>query len=87
MKLRDGFVTYSEGEIQLMVAAGNAQKDFSGLCKSNSTAAFIIDMLKKDVSREEIIEQMYKKFNATKEQISYDVDNIINKLKSINAIE
>ena len=47
MKLKEGFITYVTDGEQLMVAAGRAADTFHGLVRSNESAAFIVDCLKK----------------------------------------
>ena len=85
MKLKDGFVTHEMGGEQIMVATGAA--NFSGLVRSNATAAFIVDCLKEETSREAIIEKMLAKYDATHEIIAADVDKIVAKLRGINALD
>ena len=58
MKLKDGFITHETDGEQIMVSAGNVK--FSGLVRSNRTAAFIVDCLKSETSETEIIEKCLK---------------------------
>ncbi|MBQ7344979.1 MAG: PqqD family protein [Oscillospiraceae bacterium] len=85
MKLKEGFVTHEMGGEQIMVATGSAS--FSGLVRSNPTAAFIVDCLKEETTREQIIEKMLAKYDATPEVIGADVDKIVAKLRSIKALD
>lgn len=85
MKLNSGFVTHEMGDEQIMVAAGGA--GFSGLVRSNPSAAFIVDCLKEETTREEIIAKMLEKYDATEEILAADVDKIISQLRSINALD
>ena len=70
MKLKDGFVTHEMDGEQIMVATGEAR--FSGLVRSNATAAFIVECLKKPTTKEEIVAAMLEKYDATAES-----DNLI----------
>lgn len=85
MKLKEGFVTHEMGGEQIMVATGSA--NFAGLVRSNPTAAFIVDCLKEETTREQIIEKMLAKYDATPEVIGTDVDKIVAKLRSIKALD
>lgn len=87
MKLRDGFITYDTGDEQIMVAAGQAISSFRGMVRSNSTAAFMIDCLKKDISRKALIDRMEAKFDASRETIAADVDRILASLRRIGALD
>ena len=85
MKLKDGFVTHDMGGEQIMVSTGSTA--FSGLVRSNGTAAFIVDCLKEETTREEIIAKMLDKYDASEEVISADVDKILAKLRSIKDLD
>jgi hypothetical protein len=85
MKLKSGFVTHEMGNEQIMVATGEAS--FAGLVHSNMTAGFIVDCLKEETTKEAIVEKMLAKYDATREVIEADVDKILGKLRSINALD
>ena len=85
MKLKDGFVTHEMGGEQVMVATGDT--NFAGLVHSNMTAAFIVDCLKQETTKEAIVEAMLAKYDATREVIEADVDKILTKLRSIDALD
>lgn len=85
MKLKDGFITHETDSEQIMVSTGNTK--FSGLVRSNRTAAFIVDCLKDNATENEIVEKMTEKYDAPKEIISADVKKILNTLRSIGAID
>lgn len=85
MKLKDGFVTHEMGGEQIMVATGGA--NFSGLVRSNATAAFIVECLKTETTRQTIIDTMLKRYDAPESVIVADVDMVLGKLRSINALD
>lgn len=85
MKLKDGFITHHTGDEHVMVGTGNT--NFSGIVRSNKTAAFIVECLKADTTEKEIVEKMLEKYDAPKEVIESDVKKIVNTLKSIGAID
>ena len=85
MKLKDGFYTHNVGDKQVMV--GVASTGFSGLVRSNATAAFIVDQLKTETTEEAIVQTMLKKYDAPEEIIRRDVTMVIEKLRGISAIE
>ena len=53
MKLKDTFVTQEMDGEQIMVEAGGG---FAGMVRSNATAAFIVDQLKTETTREAILD-------------------------------
>ena len=87
MKLRKGFVTYvSDGE-QLMVAAGPAAKLFHGMVKSNETAAFIIDHMKKETTVDKITEELCETYDVSEDIARKDVEKVIDQLRKIGAVD
>lgn len=85
MKLKDGFITHESMDEHITVTAGNT--DFNGMIRSNKTAGFIVECLKNDTTKEDIIEKMLEKYEASKEQIENDVEKILNQLNQIGAID
>ena len=84
MKLKNEFITHNTGDEQIMVSAGTG---FSGLVKSNKTAAFIVDCLKTNTNESEIIEKILSKYDVSEETASADVYKILKTLRSIGAID
>lgn len=85
MKLREGFITHESETGQIMVAAGKSH--FSGLVRSNHTAAFIINCLKTEVTKEQLVEKIMEKYGVSGETVEKDVELVIEKLRSIGAID
>lgn len=87
MKLHNGFITYSTGDEQIMVAAGNNSESFRGMVRSNATAAFIIDSLKEEISREALADKLCDRYDAPREVILRDMDRILESLRRIGALD
>ena len=85
MKLKDGFITHEGAEEHITVPAGGVS--FSGMIRSNKTAGFIMECLKDDITKDEIIKKLLAKYDAPKEQITKDVESVLVKLRGIGAIE
>lgn len=71
MKLKDTFVTQEMDGEQVMVEADGG---FAGMVRSNATAAFIIDQLKTETTKEAILDAMEKKYDASRAVMTEDVD-------------
>lgn len=84
MKLNDNFLTQTIDDTQVMVATGDS--DFNGIIRSNSTAAEIIDLLKEETTRDEVVDKMLAKYDAEREEIASDVDMVIATLRKVGAI-
>ena len=85
MKLKAGFLTHETGGEHITVTAGNT--NFNGLIRSNQTAGFIIESLKESITKEALIEKLLEKYDASREQITKDVENVIDTLRQIGAID
>lgn len=85
MKLKTGFITYESNGEQIMVAADS--KIFGGLARSNQTAAFIVDCLKEECSEEALLDAMEERYDAPREQMEKDLAVILNKLRTIGALD
>ena len=85
MKLNNKFVTREMGDTQVMVAVGSAA--FSGIVRSNKTAAFIVDQLKTDTTKEKILAAMQEKYDADPAVMEKDIDKVLEKLRSIGALD
>lgn len=85
MKLSDNFLTQEIDDTQVMVATGDAA--FSGIVRSNRTAAEIVNLMKKETTREEVLDKMCAKYDASRDEIAADVDLVIATLRKIGALE
>ncbi len=85
MKLKEGFITRETDGEQIMIAVGSVK--FAGLVRSNETAAFIVDSLKSETTKEAIVDAMSQRYDAPRDRIARDVDSILNKLRSIGALD
>ena len=85
MKLKSGFITHEMDGEQIMVAAGGVK--FSGLVRSNQTAAFIVNCLKTETTPDKIVDAIVAEYDAPREVIAADVKMVLAKLRSIGAID
>ena len=85
MRLRDGFITHESAGEHITVTAGNTA--FNGMVRSNKTAGFIVECLKENVTKEDIITKMLEKYDAPRELIEKDVEKILEQLQAIGAID
>ncbi len=87
MKLKEGIVTNTIDGESFAIATGKAAKDFNGLVKNNSSAAFIFELLKTQQTEDSIVSAMLEKYDVDEETVRKDVREIIELLKSKNLIE
>ena len=84
MKLKKNFVTHISGDDQVLV---DTTSSFAGLIRNNKTAAFIVENLKEETTKEHIIDLMEAKYDAPREVIEKDVSGIIDTLRSVGALD
>lgn len=85
MRLKEGFITHESAGEHITVTAGNTA--FNGMIRSNQTAGFIVECLKNEVTKEDIIAKMLEKYDAPREQIEKDVEKLLEQLQTIGAID
>ena len=85
MKLKSSFLTQDIDDTQFLIPVGG--ETFSGMVRSNSTAAFIVNLLKKETTEEAITDALWEEYDAPREVISADVQNVLSILRSIDALE
>ncbi|MBR3634661.1 MAG: PqqD family protein, partial [Lachnospiraceae bacterium] len=59
---------------------------FSGIIKSNKSAAFVVELLKEEHTEEELVEALYNKYDAPKEILKSDLNNLMDKLRKVGAL-
>lgn len=84
MKLKDAFITQDIEDTQFLVSVD--EDIFRGIVRSNNTAAFIVNCLKEETNEEQIVDKMCAKYDAPRDVIAADVKEILNTLRSINAL-
>ena len=84
MKLKANFITQEMDGEQIMVAAGGG---FAGMVRSNATAAFIVDCLKNETTREAVLDAMGQKYDAPREVMAADVDMVLGNLRRRGALD
>ena len=85
MKLNQHFLIHEiDGQTLIVPTAG---AEFHGLIQGNKTLSAIAECLKNDVTEDEIVDTLCKRFNGDREIIASDVAEAISRLKAIGAID
>jgi hypothetical protein len=85
MKLNSGFLAHDDGDNKLLVSTGATK--FLGLVRSTSSAGFIIECLEQEITEDEIVTKMRRKWDVSDEIARRDVRKIVEQLRSIGAID
>ena len=85
MKIRNNFISHnSSGESYLVPTSG---AEFSGIVRGNKTLGAIIDLLKEETTRDQVVAAMKDRYEAPEGAIERDVDRVISELQKIGALE
>ena len=85
MKLKEDAIVQSVADTVFLVPVG--AEAFSGIARSNKTAGFILEMLKEETTKEQIVDAMAEKYDASKETIAADLEEILDKLRELNVLD
>lgn len=84
MRLNPKFLTHETKGEHITVSTTGTK--FNGLIRSNSTAGFIIECLKSDITQAEIVDKLLAKYDVDPVTAENDASYLIGKLRSIGAI-
>ena len=87
MKLSEQFLTQTIGDEIYLVPTSKVE--FNGMVRGNGTLGVIIECLKKECTKEDILEEMKKRFeidDTNREKVISDIDKAISQLSQIGAI-
>ncbi len=85
MKLKSNLIIQEIDDTQFLVPVG--AEAFSGIVRSNRTAAFIVNLLKEETTEEQIVDALFERYDAPREEIASDVKEILSTLRGIHALE
>ncbi len=86
MKLKPDFVIHSIGDETLMVPTGEAAERFHGIVRLNDTAAFILEQLQKETTEAAVVQAVLDAYEIDRPHAEREVEKIVEKLKSIDAL-
>lgn len=84
MKLKENFISHISGDEQILL---DTTSSFAGLIRNNKTAAFIVECLKEETTKERIVDLMNEKYDASREVIEKDVSGILDTLRRVGALD
>ena len=85
MKLKKEFVNHDLGQTRFLVCMD--PKVFRGFMRGNDTAGFILYRLSEEITLEELVQAVADEYDADLDVISRDVEDFLNRLRSMNALE
>ncbi len=87
MKIKEGFVLRELGGQYVVVAIGEASKNFHGVIHLNETGAFLFKKLKEEQTEESLINSLLDEYDINLDKVKGDVKVFINKLKDAKLLD
>ena len=85
MKLNPDFIFHKMDGETVLIPTANAP--FHGLIQGNESVEVILECLSEDVTQDEIVDEMCRRFRGDRALIEEDVADVIARLDSIGAIQ
>ena len=80
MQLKEGYVLREVAGNYIVVAVGDAVKNFNGIINLNESAAFLWKLLLEDVTEEQLVERLLEEYEVEREMAEKDVKAFLDKL-------
>lgn len=87
MKIKEGLISHKVGKTYVTVASGEAGNVFNGMLRSNGITCDILNLLEKEISEEELVDALYKQYDAPREEIAEDVHGVIEQIRAIGLLD
>ena len=86
MRLKDDFILHNTGEDFVIIATGEATKNFNGIIKLNNMGGEIVSFLSNDISEEKIVKAIVEKYEVDYDTAKEDIKNILDSLRKAGVI-
>ncbi len=86
MKLKPDFQIVQMANDYMLVPTGDQIDSFNGTVILNEVSAFILNQLKEDLEKEDLVERLVKEFDVESATAREDVDAAVEKMKQIGIL-
>lgn len=87
MKLKFNFIERNIMDEYILVPSGEAALSFAGLLTTTESGNFLFNLLKEDISKEQLVLRLTEEYNVDKVQAAEDVEEFIKHLRELNLLE
>lgn len=87
MKLKYKFVTHTIGGTVVAAAVGRGASEFHGMLQMSETGKAALEMLKEDISQEELVQKMLERFDGDEALIRQETEAFCEKLMEAGILE
>lgn len=86
MRLKDDFILHNTGDDFVIIATGEAAKNFNGMIKLNNMGGEIVTLLKNEITEEEVVKAIVDKYEVDYDTAKEDITNLLNSLRKVGII-
>ena len=86
MKLKPDFQIVQMANDYMLVPTGDQIDSFNGTVILNEVSAFLLDQLKEELEKEDLVERLVMEFDVDYATAREDVDNAVEKMKQIGIL-
>jgi len=86
MKIKNGFILRKVGRQYVVVATGQASKDFHGMIRLNASAAYVFGLLKEETTEETLVKALLTEYDVDEATAKADVANFLSRLEEAGAL-
>lgn len=87
MKLKNGIVQSKVGEDYVVVAMGEAGRNFNGMVRNNATAAFLVERMLKETSEDELVASLLEEYEVDEATARRDVKHTIETFRNAGLLD
>lgn len=86
MKLKYDFSVREIVGEYVMVPLGKGALEFSGMISTSETGALLVEALKQDVTREDLLQKILDEYDVDLPTANGDLDEFLNQLRKLNIL-
>jgi len=86
MKISSGYLLKTVAGKSIVIPVGD-NPDFGGMITLNDTGTFLWNLLQKNTTKENMLEDLLKEYDVTVDEAKDDIDAFIEKLSSLHILE
>ena len=87
MKIKDGLILKEVADSFIVVAVGEAVKNFNGIINLNETGAFLWKILATGATEEELVKKLLEEYDVDEKIAKADVELFVKKLQEANLVK
>lgn len=86
MKLKYAFAVREIVGEYVMVPLGTGALEFSGMISTSETGALLVEALKQDITREELLNKVLENYDVDEQTAAADLDEFLGLLRKMNLL-